>query len=833
MAISQVRAQINGTWHKLTYNSTTGKYEVTLTPTAVSSGQSGGYFPVTVEATNSTGQTATLSGSTYPGLRLVVQDTTAPTLTITAPANGYVTSAASVTVSGAVSDNVGVASVTVNGAAATVTNGTFSKSVSLNAGSNTITVKATDMSGNATTVTRTVVRDNTGPTLNVSAPSDELVTANASVTVSGTVSDANGVSSVTVNGTAIEVINGSFSKSVTLSAGSNTITVIATDSIGNTTTITRTVSQATQGPLMTIISPVDGFITNESSILVSGTVSDSVATVSGVTVNGVTATVNGEAFSATVPLSEGNNTLTVIGANSVGLTTTETVSGTLDTVPPEISITAPAAGQMVSEATFTVEGTASDDRSGIAGVTVNGAAATVLNGTFSKTLTLTDGVNTITATATDAAGNTASAVGSVLLDTIPPTLTVANPAGDLITNNPALAVTGEASDSGSGLESVAVNGQPVPVSGGEFSLEVTLQEGQNSVTVTAVDRVGHVTTVIRSVLLDTREPVITLLSPPEGFINSGSPTVTFSVADEPGGSGVDIDTVKVYLDGTPQTGVTVSGGTISFMPSMSDGIHVITVTVDDIAGNRRGLSVTYTVDTVPPEMHLRRPYMRHVVDSEMLEVEAEAADEGTGVASVTAGGYSLVGTGIYSGAVPLAIGENTIAVIAADRAGNTISEELYIIRLVTDRTQNDVEFLRGLYTQYDSFDDWPESAKAWFSEAACLRGSYDAADLNRVGVAVEFLAEALKNRGYAVNVRPKTDWTEHDNPTRGKMDGYVSDVTAVRDAQPVFIPVELPATMRQSTIDDWNNIEKALVEADSVFPNYFAWNSGEISCGEF
>ena len=41
------------------------------------------------------------------------------------------------------------------------------------------------------------------------------------------------------------------------------------------------------------------------------------------------------------------------------------------------------------------------------------------------------------------------------------------------------------------------------------------------------------------------------------------------------------------------------------------------------------------------------------------------------------------------------------------------------------------------------------------------------------------------------------------------------------------------SNMRQSTIDDWNNIEKALVEADSVFPNYFAWNSGEISCGEF
>lgn len=916
MAISQVRAQINGTWYTLTYNSTTGKYEAELNFTAVSSGQAGGYFNTTVEASSNVASTVTLSGTNYPDLRLVVNDTTNPTLTVTAPANGLVTAAAVVTVSGTAFDNSGLSSVTVNGNAVTVgADNSWSTTVSLSGGANTITVEAADIAGNvsteiltvtratsgpeltitspaegtliqsgsvtvsgtvsdsvspvasvkvngvaatitgstwtatvplsegantltavaenqvglSTTATRAVTRDSTAPVLTVTAPENNLVTAAEAVIVSGTVIDAGAVT-VTVNGQTAALTGGAFSAGIQLDGGSNTITVTATDEAGNVTTESRTVIRATQGPSVAILSPADGFITNEPTALVTGTVSDSVALVSGVTVNGVAATVSGGTFSATVLLSEGDNTLTVIGTNSVGLTTTEAVSGTLDTVPPEITITAPAAGQMVSDAAFTVEGTVSDDRSGVAGVTVNGVAAVVLNGTYSRALTLAEGANAITAIATDAAGNTTTATGSVLLDTIPPTLSVASPAGDLITNNPELTVSGMASDSGSGLESVTVNGVEAPVSGGAYALDVTLAEGTNTVTVTATDRVGHVTTVTRSVLLDTQEPVITLVSPPEGFINNSSPTVAFSVTDEPGGSGVDLDTAKVYLDNVLQTGVTVSGGDISFTPTMPDGTHVITVIVDDVAGNERGLSATYTVDTMPPVMHLRKPYMRHVVDAEAVQIEVEATDAGTGVVSVTADGRALAGNGIYSGAVPLAIGENTITITATDAARNAVDTELYMIRLITDRAQSDVDYLRGLLARHMA--TWTQEETEWFLQAVS-KGAYNYTDLNRVDTAVEYLAEELRRRGYAPKVSPKTDWGEYDTPTRRPMETYRQNVVTIRDAQRGLVPVPLPETMRKSGIEDWNNIEKALVEVDAVFPNYFAWTAGELSAGEF
>ena len=74
--------------------------------------------------------------------------------------------------------------------------------------------------------------------------------------------------------------------------------------------------------------------------------------------------------------------------------------------------------------TITVTGTVDDPS---ASVTVNGVTATISGGTFSAGLTLSEGANTITATSTDAAGNTASASVMVTLDTAPPVLAISSP----------------------------------------------------------------------------------------------------------------------------------------------------------------------------------------------------------------------------------------------------------------------------------------------------------------------------------------------------------------------------------------------------------------------
>lgn len=917
MALTQVRAKFGNAWTVLTYNSATGRYEGSITPTATSSGQTGGYYSITIEAKNATGQTATVSGEQWQSLRLVVQDTVAPVLTVTSPANNLVTAAESVTVSGTATDSVGLSSVKVNGSAVTVAaNGSFSKSVSLSGGQNTITVVAEDTSGNKTTVTRkvtratngptltitspaagalirastvtvtgavsdsvspvksvtvngvnatisngtysatvsltegsntltvvaknnvdlsttatrSVTRDTTAPTLNVTAPANNLITAAASVTVSGTVSDAVAVNKVTVNGTSVSVSSGgAWSGTVNLSAGNNTITVVATDTAGNSATVTRTVKRETQGPNLTITSPAAGYLTKNSTVAVTGTVSANISPVKGVTVNGVAATISGSTYTATVSLSEGSNTITVTGSNQVNLTTTKTVSVTRDSTAPTIALTSPTTGQMVSNATFTVTGTVSDDRSGVSGVTVNGGAATVSGGTFSRTITLSEGANIITAVASDAAGNTATATGSVLLDTIPPSLTVAYPAGSLITNQPQITVTGTSSDGGSGLASVTVNGTAVTVSGGAYSRTLTLAEGQNTITVIATDRVGHTTTLTRSVLLDTAPPVLALVSPPAGFLDTSTPTVVFSVVDEPGGSGVDLNTVAVYVDNVPHA-ATVADGTITITPTLADGAHIITTTVEDVAGNQRGLSASYTVDTVPPELTFSRP-TRHVVDWESIEVSGTVFDATSGVASVTVNGTAVAVTGgRFFKSVPLNVGENTITVAVADNAGLSTAKTLWVLRLITDRTQADVDKVTALLVK--PLEDFTAAEKSYWM--GIVRGAYNAEDMNRVGTAVEYLTDELQKRGYDPQTAPKTDWTVSDAPVKSQTGTYLENVKQIRQQLPVQAP-PVPEDMEGFTFLDANTVEINLVESERMYllSDLSTIYAGEGFSGEF
>ena len=77
-----------------------------------------------------------------------------------------------------------------------------------------------------------------------------------------------------------------------------------------------------------------------------------------------------------------------------------------DNVAPIITITSSTAIQYSPY--YTVIGTVSDTESGVASVKVNGVEASRSGNNWSRTITLSQGVNNITVTATDVAGNTSS-----------------------------------------------------------------------------------------------------------------------------------------------------------------------------------------------------------------------------------------------------------------------------------------------------------------------------------------------------------------------------------------------------------------------------------------
>jgi hypothetical protein len=171
-----------------------------------------------------------------------------------------VTQASSEFTRGPVSDLTAV-TVTANGLPQALTgDGFFQDMVPLAPGANNITFMATDALGHTSTIVRTVVRDNTAPSLNVTAPPDNSTTLASSVTVTGSATDATALG-VTVNGVPMSLDgSGAFSTAVGLAEGANVITVVATDAAGNTSTVVRNVTRQTE-PLppdpSTVAPPLD------------------------------------------------------------------------------------------------------------------------------------------------------------------------------------------------------------------------------------------------------------------------------------------------------------------------------------------------------------------------------------------------------------------------------------------------------------------------------------------------------------------------------------------------------------------------------------------------
>lgn len=146
---------------------------------------------------------------------------------------------------------------------------TYTPTTALSDGSHTIKLDASDYDGNAAATSSTTFKvDTVPPTLTLSSPADKLITNKSACTVKGTTNDVTSSPvKVTIklnSGTAEAVTvasNGTFSKDLTLANGTNTITVVATDSAGKSTTVTRTVTLDTAAPVIKSVTltpnPVD------------------------------------------------------------------------------------------------------------------------------------------------------------------------------------------------------------------------------------------------------------------------------------------------------------------------------------------------------------------------------------------------------------------------------------------------------------------------------------------------------------------------------------------------------------------------------------------------
>lgn len=305
-----------------------------------------------------------LRSSPGSALTVVIEgtDEIPPDITITSPVNGACLNTPFLTVTGNASDSISwIQSVTVNGTSAGLIGETYTSDIKLTEGQNTITATATDTAGNTNTATITVTLDTIPPAIASTTPVNNDMGIPVNTTITATFSEEIDVSTITtatftVNSETSGPVSGSvtynanaaiFTPSnnlspnttytVTIKSGNNGVKDLA----GNALTEDYTWSFKTESGLEIIITePRDGETINKAYTMIKGTIKAATNDI-GIKVNGVLAEISGEDWAASnIPLTSGDNAITVEAVNANGNTVRESITIHTDVTDQPITISA-------------------------------------------------------------------------------------------------------------------------------------------------------------------------------------------------------------------------------------------------------------------------------------------------------------------------------------------------------------------------------------------------------------------------------------------------------------------------------------------------------------
>jgi hypothetical protein len=495
------------------------------------------------------------------------------------------------------------------------------------------------------------------PTIAITSPGEGALLATSVIAISGTVTGA-GVA-VSVDGTPASVGGGSFETTLTLADGSHTLVATATNAAGSASDqVSITVD--TTPPVVTITAPAEGAQTTEASVLVTGTVADASPIVS-FTVNGAPATLAPDgSFAVTVPLALGPQAITALATDAAGHPGSASVPVTRGEAPA-IVIASPAAGALFAASPLTITGTLGGTEP--IAVTVNGVAAAVSGGSFTASVPLVEGANTLTATATNAFGE-ASASTPVTLDTTPPVVTITSPANGSLTAEASTPVTGTVFDA-SPIASLTMNGVAATVTGSAFSASVALALGENQITATATDAAGHSGNDAISVTRGTA-PTIAIASPVERF-ETDAETILVS------GSVSGTEPLLVSVNGVPAM---VSNGSYSATVPLAEGANTLSATATNPLGSASAsVSGTRTEGGPLLAISIATPPNGAFVSKETVAVAGLVSDPGAQV-TVNGAPATVTGTGYVAPAVALEEGPNTLVAVATRGAETAQAQAL-------------------------------------------------------------------------------------------------------------------------------------------------------------
>jgi hypothetical protein len=612
-----------------------------------------GPFDVTTSGTTTIVATAyDNAGNPSESATLVVDiDAEGPTLDVSVTGldgeNGWLRSPATVTITA--EDTVsGVAGITY-----TVDDGTgtgpgdpitYNAPFPLGDGVYKIAATATDNAGNSTTESVDVKVDTTAPTLGSSVTSADLSPtgwhlATATVELSPADTGGSGIAGTTY--TVVDGINPSvtsdYTVPFTLDNGFYTISATTTDRAGNTFTVNFEVKVDTAIPTVTATAaPAASGV----GFTVTLTASDGDPVLSGI--DRIEYTLDdgsgaGEPITYVGPFDVTTTTTIVATAYDNAGNASEPATVVVDTEGPTLDVSVTgldgANGWLRSPATVTI--TAEDTASGLASTTytIDAGAGPGDSIAYTTAFELNDGVYTVSATATDEAGNSTTESVVVKVDSIAPVLpTPTVPVGYV--NTAPVAVTLDPADGGSRIARVDYTINSVDgTTNGPFPTDLTITaDGTTTIVATAYDNAGNASDPFTVVVqIDTTGPIVSFQAPvpadgSNGYV-PGPATVTLSAVD----LGVGLDRIEYTVNGVAGT-TTTSPLDLTIT---DNGRTTIVATAYDSLGNVGAPeTLVLDVDATAPVIDVQLPPFVGVGDDILLSYVCSDPAPGSGLVTL-------------------------------------------------------------------------------------------------------------------------------------------------------------------------------------------------------
>jgi len=267
-------------------------------------------------------------------------------------------------------------------------------------------------------------------------------------------------------------------------------------------------------------------------------------------------------------------------------------------------------------------------------------------------------------------------------DTIPPKVSIVSPAtGGYVKGVSTIKALAEDGQSGVGEVIFYVNGKPMfrddkePY---EFEWNTTeLCDGAYTIEVAAYDRAGNKNSTEITLVIDNTKPMISITSPKDQTFVKGFLTVNFSV--------FDANPLSVYysIDDGPQISITNKTSFVINTFLLADGMHKITITALDRAGNIAAESITIMVDNTPPTASINSPidgsHLKGISLINVTGVDANLKAMDLLISGELTQTWSEAGTRAYSwNTHAYADGQYKITLKAYDWAGNIASTSIWV-----------------------------------------------------------------------------------------------------------------------------------------------------------